>query len=300
MIRFLRKIQVIAGAILLSSLASGYSVHAADFSDTFLGYKYGSRFADPYIQKDISKNVLNFGHVSAYKYGSNVISIDYLISDKNDPAHDPSKNALNASVTGATEVYAIYRHTLDFGKISGSKFKFGPIAGIGFTAGFDVNTKHDAGYNSKKQMIVAGPTFFLGVPAGFVNVSVLQLWESNAPFSTLCSRGVSRFSYDPHPMLDVVWGIPVGTFFLKGFGSFITPKGLSEPNACFGTQSKTAPETQIDISLMYDMASVLGTPKNALQVGVGYNYWRNKFGNDASIVPGVFARTPNLKFEYHF
>ena len=162
-----RKTLFRASAALVAGLAISSQVQAATWSDTYLGYKFGDRFSEPFNTKDINKNVLTFGHASGYKYGSNFVNIDYLMSDKNDPAFAGANHS-------AREVYAIYRHTLDFGALTGSPIKFGPVKGVGFTAGFDVNTKNDAGYNSKKQMLVAGPTLFIDVPAGFFNLSLLK------------------------------------------------------------------------------------------------------------------------------
>ena len=260
-----------------------------DSGDTFIGVQYGTKFSEPFNRNDIAKTIATFGHASGYKFGSNFFNIDYLMSDKNDPAFAGANH-------GAREIYAIYRHTLDFGAISGQPLQWGPIKGLGFTAGFDVNTKNDVGYNSKKQMLVAGPAFFMDVPAGFLTISVLQLWESNAPFDTVSGKGVPRYHYDPHPMLSAVWGIPVSMLFFKGVANFIADKGPNE----FGAPTKA--ETFIDLSLMYDLAPVLGTPKNTLQAGVAYNYWKNKFGNDAGgpAGPGAFAKTPTIKLEYHF
>lgn len=277
---------------LLLGLTIGTSAQAANWSDTYLGYKYGTSFSEPFNPKDIKKHVLTFGHASGYKYGSNFVMIDYLMSDKNDPQH------VLANGDGAREVYAIYRHTLDLDAVSGRSLGFGPVKGVGLTAGFDVNTKTDVAYNSKKQMLVVGPTLSLAVPAGFFNVSLLQLWESNAPSGDSGGQQFSkpRYHYDPHPMLSAAWGVPVSSLWFKGVANFIAAKGKDEFNA------PTKPETFIDVSLMYDMAPVLGTAKSAIQVGVGYNYWKNKFGNDASGPAGSGAteNTPNLKFEYHF
>jgi len=266
----------------------GVSSQAADWSDTFIGVSSGSKFAEPFNAKDISKTIVNFTHVSGYKHGSNFLSIDYLMSSKDDPAYAGSKD-------GAREVYAIYRHTLDLGTASGTSLKFGPVKTVGLTAGFDVNTKTDAGYNSKKQMLVFGPTLKFDVP-GYLDISLLQLWESNAPYSTYTGSGVSRYSYDPHPMVSSVWGTPVAGFWFKGVANFIASKGKNE----FGGSTK--PETFIDMALMHDLSAQMGAPKNTFQVGVGYNWWKNKFGNDANgpAGKGAFAKTPTLRTEYHF
>ena len=175
--------------------------------------------------------------------------------------------------------------------------KFGPVRGIGLTAGFDVNTKTDAGYNSKKRMVVAGPTLMMDVP-GFLNVSLLALWESNAPFSTFSNVSTPRYSYDTHPMLNVAWGIPLGSTGLsfEGFANFIASKGKNE----FG--GNTAAETNIDMQLMYDMSGLVGAKPKSFKLGLEYQYWKNKFGNDSGgpAGKGAFAKTSMVRLEYHF
>jgi nucleoside-specific outer membrane channel protein Tsx len=277
-------------ALCSALLACGLSAQAADWSDTSIGYRYGTEFAEPFNPNAISKNILNLTHVSGYKYGSNFFNADMLLSDKKDPS------SAGAS-TGAQEAYVVYRSTLDLEKVTGKSFKFGPVRGMGAVAGFDFNTKTDAGYNSKKRMLVAGPSLMMDVP-GFLNVSLLALWESNAPYSTFSSTATPRYSYDTHAMLNLAWGIPVGSLPLsfEGFANFIAAKGKNE----FG--GKTAAETNIDMQLMYDLSPVVGAGKNTFKLGLEYQYWKNKFGNDASGAAGkgAFAKTPMVRAEYHF
>jgi nucleoside-specific outer membrane channel protein Tsx len=275
-------------AIAISSLGA----QAADWSDTSIGYRYGTEFAEPFNPNAISKSILNLNHVSGYKYGSNFFNADLLLSDEKDPAAAGSSN-------GAQEVYVVYRNTLDLEKATGKAFKWGPVRGMGVVTGFDFNTKTDAGYNSKKRMLVAGPALMMDVP-GFLNVSLLALWESNAPYSTFSNTSTPRYSYDVHPMLNLAWGIPfsVGPVPLsfEGFANFIASKGKNE----FG--GDTAAETNIDMQLMYDLSSVLGAGKNTFKLGLEYQYWKNKFGNDSSGAAGsgAYAKTPMIRAEYHF
>jgi nucleoside-specific outer membrane channel protein Tsx len=272
--------------------ACGLAAQAADWSDTSIGYRYGTEFAEPFNPNAISKNILNLNHVSGYKYGSNFFNADLLLSDEKDPSSAGSS-------TGAQEVYVVYRHTLDLEKTTGKSFKYGPVRGMGLTAGFDFNTKTDAGYNSKKRMLVAGPTVMMDVP-GFLNVSLLALWESNAPYSTFSSTSTPRYSYDVHPMINLAWGIPFSVgpapLSFEGFANFIAAKGKNE----FGFD--TAAETNIDMQVMYDLSSVLGAGKNTFKLGLEYQYWKNKFGNDSSGAAGsgAYARTPMIRAEYHF
>lgn len=278
------KKSAILGALLAASLSGAY---AADWSDTYIGYRYGTKFAEPFNKNDIAKNIFNLGHVSGYKYGTNFVNVDMLISDNKDSS---------TGTGGANEVYIVYRHTLDFGKVIGTPdtFKFGPIRGMGLTAGFDYNTKSGDSYESKKHMLVAGPTVMFDVP-GFLNLSLLELWESNAP-----AGHRQRYSYDPHPMLTAAWGIPFSLGPVKlsfeGFANYIASKGKNE----FGGNTK--PETNIDMQIMYDVSSLLSAKPKTVKVGLEYQYWRNKFGNDhtGAAGDGAFAKTPMLRAEYHF
>lgn len=283
-----------AAAILGGSLlmASGTGA-AADWSDTSIGIRNGSKFAEPFGRTDIGKNIVNLTHVSGYKYGSNFFNADLLLSDKK----DPGSSAANAE--GAQEVYIVYRHTLDLSKVTSGTYKFGPVKGMGVTVGFDANVKNDAGYSSRKRMGVLGPTLMMDVP-GFLNVSLLQLWESNAPCSTFgpAPTCVPRYSYKTHPMLTAAWGIPIGSslFSYEGFINVIASKGNNE----FG--AATARETNFDSQVMFDVGAALGGPKGTFKIGLEYQWWKNKFGNNASGAagPGAFAKTPMIRAEYHF
>jgi nucleoside-specific outer membrane channel protein Tsx len=270
---------------------------AADWSDTSIGFRTGSKFAEPFGTNDIHKNIVSLTHASGYKYGSNFFNADFLMSDDKDPSAFGSTN-------GAHEVYIVYRNTLDIEKISGTPMKFGPVRGAGVTVGFDVNAKTDVGYNSKKRMLVLGPTLMFDVP-GFLNVSLLALFESNQPTGKAFTPApvdysVSRYGYKAHPMLTAAWSIPIGGLPLafEGFANWIASKGKNE----FG--GDTAPETNIDMQVMYDVSTLYGG-KGTFKAGIGYQYWRNKFGNPTTAAgagagPGATAKTPMLRAEYHF
>jgi hypothetical protein len=269
-------------------VACAAGVQAAEWSDTSLGWRYGTRFAEPFGRNDIHKNIVSLTHASGYKFGTNFFNADVLLSDSRDPGFGTN--------AGAQEVYVVYRNTVDAGKVMGRDFKTGFIRSWGATLGFDLNSKNDA-YSSKKRMLVAGPTLMLDVP-GFANLSLLVLEESNAP------RGVSdRYTYDTHGALELDWSTPFAAgpvpLAFEGYALWISSKGLNE----FGGPTK--PETHVDLKLMADVGAVTGIGKNTLKAGVAYEYWRNKFGNPttapgAGAGPGATARTPMVRVEYHF
>lgn len=265
---------------------------AADWSDTALSVRYGTKFAEPFdnnadgSRRDIKKTILALTNATGYKYGTTFINVDFLMSDRNDPGNGTEGNP------GAQEVYAVFRHTLDIGKVSGKELKFGPVRGLGLTAGLDWNTKND-GYASKKRMFVVGPTAMFDVP-GFLNVSALLFDESNAPAAIN-----SRYHYKNHGALEADWGIAIGSLPLSfnGYALYIGSKGQNE----FG--GDTAPETHIDATLMWDVGASMGSAKKTFLVGLEYEYWRNKFGNPtvaSGAGEGATARTPMVRAEYHF
>jgi len=264
-------------ALALAAAAAAQTGMAAEWSDTSIGIRYGTRFAEPFVGAGISKRIINLTHASGYKYGSNFFNVDFLMSDGKDD--------------NAQEAYVVYRHTFDLGKVMDRKFEYGPVSGMGLTAGFDWNTKNDPGYGSRKRMLVLGPTFFLATP-GFFNAGIYLLYESNQP----AAAHIARYTYDLHPMLGLTWGIPIAGasgFSFEGYLNWIAAKGTNE----FG--GPTAPEFNFDGAIMYDASRWVGADKGRFKVGFEYQYWRNKFGNPHS-VPGSVASTPMVRAEYHF
>ena len=285
----MKKTTLAAGAAFL--LSGGAAVQAADWSDTAISWRYGTRFAEPYNPEHIKKHIFALTHASGYKYGSNYFNVDLLQSDKTDPA------SLGQS-EGAQEAYVVYRHTLDIGALRGSELRYGPVKGVGVTFGFDWNTKNDVGYNSRKRMLVAGPTLMWDVP-GFLTTSILLLKESNAPSGAFppISNVNGRYTYDTHAMLNASWGIPVAErLSFEGYLNFIAAKGRDEVG------NGTGAETNLDMTLMYDVGAHFGQPKNRFRVGLEYQFWNNKFGNTRQTTGGAGQRasTPMVRAEYHF
>ena len=175
------------------------------------------------------------------------------MSDSKDPAGN------NASV-GAQEFYAVYRNTVDIGKVAGKDLKWGIARGWGATFGFDVNAKNDF-YSSRKRMLVLGPTVMLDVP-GFLNVSLLYLDESNAPNAVL-EATPGRYTYKGHSMLTGAWGIPIGTLPLsfEGFMNVIQSRGPSRILA--HTPSKVAFDFDGQLMLLDTWGSANGRDPRA-------------------------------------
>lgn len=279
----------IRGAALAAVLAMipGVSL-AATWSDTFIGYRYGTQFTEPNIESDIKKHIVQFGHASGYAYGQNFMNLDVLLSDKADPAQGGD--------TGATDVYLMYRHQLHLGKILDQSFAFGPVKEVAITAGFDLSTKNTA-FAPRKRMAVLGPTLKFDVP-GFLDLSLLYTVERNNCGLSVCSTAPNHnsHSFDPYLIVNAAWGIPFHASGMpmkfQGFMNYITPKGRDYFNV------KTKAETLVRTSVMLDVGQMAWGAKNTLWLGVGYEYWQHKFGNHGK--PGVNTRSPTLQLELHF
>lgn len=281
---FVRKSMVIGAAVAGALCVSGGAL-AEEWGDTMIGYSYGRNFAEPFAGNNVQKNIFTGLHVGGYKYGTQLIAADFLFSSNADPA-----TPVGPTSSGAQEVYAVYRNTVNLSKVTGNSYKSGIIKDFGGTFGFDANTKNNA-YASKKRMFVAGPTLML--EPGNINMSLLALFESNAPGAT------PRYTYKSHAAFDMNWFQPFGNgFSFQGSLMIIAPKGNDE----FGLTTRT--ETNFQPTVMYDMSPLLAMSKNSFKLGLGYQYWKNKFGNDASAAAsggsGAFAKTTMLKAEYHF
>jgi len=277
-------------ALVLAGLVLGTpAAQAATWSDTFIGYRYGSDFYEPSNPNKVHKHVLQFTHASGYSVGQNFLSLDILQSDDKDPASGGGN-------TGATEAYLTYRHQLHLGKIFNKSLAFGPVKEVALTAGFDLNTKNTA-FAPKKRLLVVGPTLKFDVP-GFLDVSLLYGKEWNHCGLSGCAApgNHANIDFDPYYIISLAWGIPfqAGSVPLKfqGFLNYNGKKGKDYFNV------ETQEETLMRTALMVDVGQMINGSKNTFLAGVGYELWRNKFGNHDK--PGVDTDAAMLQLEYHF
>ena len=244
---------------------------AANWSDTYLGYQYSSQFKDPGIEGKEVKNRLELSGVYGWDYGTNFFDVTMLAASHRDPAND--SNGLDSpNVPGDTEVYCVYRTSLDLGKTFKTSMAFGPVREVDFTAGFDFDST-DNNFASNKKFIMAGPQLNFNVSKGFWNLGVAACREQNYNGIYNVQKEVDfRTTY----MIFTAWGknfdlgVPVE---FKGWANYIGPKG----NDGFG--NATVAETVGDMYLMFDVSSVIGRKKGACSIGPGFEFWNNKFGD---------------------
>jgi nucleoside-specific outer membrane channel protein Tsx len=282
--------------------------HAADWSDTFISYRYISKesafVTDANNNKvDVAKQIVSLSHISGYKYGSNFFNIDVLKSNSNNPANNgdgsPFGNGPGTN-SGAQEVFAIYRHDLSLSTVSGTSLKYGPVKDVTLTAGFNAGSKND--FNGATPLaLVIGPTVQFALPAGFVNVGLQAYKESNnsAISNSIFHEGAHQ-SFKTAPQLNVVWGVPFNAGIPAHFKGFLTVTGNKGRGTPHGDETKT--ETLMDAMVMFDLGSLAGK-KDTFYAGVGYRYWKNKFGNDEALNANNRAghiSAPFVQVEAHF
>jgi len=280
--------RTILGMAAAALLATSAPVLSAEWTDFSLGYRYGQDFREPANKNDIQKNILNLTSVNGYKHGSNLISLDVLKSDHNDPANGAGSN-------GAQELFLVYNHQFGYGKIvNGAPLNYGILKDVSMMAGTDLNAKNTA-FAPNKEALYAGPTFNLSIPTptpGWFDISLrgYKEWNHNS-FGT-----DKNVVFDPTYMLAVAWGIPFNVgpvpFSFKGFANYVGEKGKDAK----GIDTKA--ETLMRTYLMADIGALMGKAKFAY-LGVGFEYWKNKFGNPTNSDTNKTTECPVIAFELH-
>jgi hypothetical protein len=274
-----------AGALLPASGAS-----AQIFQDNALEIRYGTTFKEPFVgaggNGDVRKTILNFTHVDGDKWGSDFFTADFLFSSLPDfSAGSPTQ--------GAQEIYALYRRTFSYNKITGSKGGWGPIADFGIQVGGDANVKNDP-FGSEKRLLVGGAYLSWAVPKGFLNTAfeVCHEWNQNG------AVGVPT-DFNTTFCFEAAWSFPIiihgATFKFNGFFNIVAPKG---DGGIPGNDTKTEILTRPEIVM--DVGEFVFHRKNFIELGFAYEYWLNKFGNNHDVVPGALANTPMFVGRVHF
>ena len=253
--------------------------HAADWSDTTLGARTGSTFAEPGINgESISKTIYSFTHVSGDKLGRNLVSGDLLQSDGSDPSVGGGG--------GAQEFYGLYRRSFSLSKISDKPMGFGPVKDINLVGRADMQTKNTQ-FAPRSRKVMTGVSVEFDVAKGYVEAGLYAYSETN--HNGILGKDVS---FDGTYMVDVTWmqpfniGIPAAW---RGTFSHTGPKGKD------GFNADTKAESRLFTSVMFDIGS-----KTGLAVGVAAEVWRNKYGNNDVTTQGAKQNALQFVAEYHF
>ncbi len=265
-------------SLIIGALFTSQQLFAADWSDTFVSYRIGNEFTEPTNPNKIHKDIFSFTHVSGYKYGTNFFATDFMVSDDKDPA-------LNGG-GGAQEIYAVYRHKIALGTMTNIKMGGGILKDVGITVGVDLNSKND-NMGPRVQKTVFGPTLNFDVP-GFLEISLLYRTEKN--HNGITGKSVT---FDDTYGISAAWSLPITSISAKfdGIVNYIGKKGKD------GFDMETGAETLARAYFMFDVGTLF-SKQGTFYAGIGYEYWRNKYGTPPGITKDTNA--PMMVLEAHF
>ncbi|HWZ39991.1 MAG TPA: hypothetical protein VNY08_16995 [Bradyrhizobium sp.] len=339
------KTAIAAAALSIAALATGGSAKAADLPvkakakpadlpfflliDDRVTYSYifdavqpgmWSRNPNGTINSKTTKQVYSFTHFDIWQYGTNFFTISMFKSDHNDPANpcfnaglavNPFAGIVPANCAGATEIYGLFRSTIGWNQLAGSKmFSLGPLSNISFEFGMDGNTENRY-FGAAKRDVVGGLQFEFSLPyKGYFNASPLVYWEfANHNGFAQCGSGFSGPTpypaagatclLDGNTSFNATWAIETNYYMDLGFlpenmqyfsisgraawygkkGTDTNPLPVNAANGVFPTAVELNSEP---IRLTFDASKAMwgGKYSHFVDVWVAYRYWQNKFGLD--------------------
>ena len=292
--------------LLLAAISWASPLWASTWSDTYIGYRYGQGYREPYNPNDITKNIISLTHASGYKYGGNFFNVDMLMSNSEDAASCDVTENPDCNPGGAHEAFVVYRTTFSGSAITGIPLKWGGvIRDVGLTAGFDFNAKDDQ-FSARVWRVLVGPKLSFDVP-GYFDVAIEYRtehnhdWYATVPEYNDCNSSTGTcgdVQFQDTAQLEVDWGIPFKLglpFKFQGFGIYVGAKGAD------GEGADTKPEILLEPAVLADLGSLIHQ-KDTFWLGFGYQYWHNKFGDDTDQDPtgGSTAHVPQFEVEWHF
>lgn len=265
--------------------------HSSSFSDNSVSYFYGPLYRTPFITTpsqpdgaDIIRSTIQFKHLDAWKYGSNLFTVDIRRSNSVEPAAGGGG--------GALEAYAVLRSAFSLNRITNTKtFAMGPLRDVSFEVGANLETKNSA-YAPMERTLYVGPKLQFKLPRGFLNVGLHFRKEWN--HEGILGRDES---YNPNFNIEPVWAIPFRVMDVpmsfEGFADFNTPKGRDS----FGTPSSS--EILIRPQLKFLLSQIMHMESRIFEVGIGLEYWHNMYGKPAGHLPGAEQLTPLFTLTVH-
>lgn len=271
-------------AAILAVLWAPTFASAADFSDLALAYRYGSGFTEPNRPKEIVKHIPTLSYLNSNRTGIHFASLEGRFSDREDPA----KNTTD----GAAEYLFNYRWQLPAGRVLDRPLAFGPVRDLGVLAGIDLTHKNTL-FAPRKRAWMLGPVVKLDVP-GYLDIGLLYYKERNHKGIPGTPRPETEF--DGTWLLNITWGIPFQAGPLPAVFQGLFNR-LGDKGDDFNYRP-TAGETLLRTAVLFDIGQGLGLGGKRLMAGLGYEWWKNKYGTPAGI--GTHTRTPTLNVAMHF
>lgn len=249
-------------AVVLFPLLASHVSHAESWSVTEAHLQKGDLAQTATNGGDRDTTILTLQHAGGWAYGDNFFFVDYLTYDEED-----------LGTTNGSELYAEWYSNFSIGKITDQAIKFGPVKDIGIVAGFNFAPEVDSWW------FLPGLRFELDLPGfGFANLDITSYInhssaDDNATHFVIKDEGNSY-------MVDFSWAYPFKmgstSWSLEGHVEYID--GRSQVNT-FG-EAELESWVLAQPQLRFDLGETLFNTPEKLYIGIEYQYWKNKIGED--------------------
>ncbi|WOH36006.1 outer membrane protein OmpK [Thalassotalea fonticola] len=211
--------------------------------------------------------IITFQHAGGWEYGDNFFFVDHLRYSVNDDANFP--------VDDSSEFYGEWYSNFSLGAITGSDLSFGPVKDIGIVAGANFAPEVDS------MWVLPGVRFSLDLPGfAFAQIDVTSYIHQGG--GSASSQVFTVVDEDSSFMVDFAWAYPfkIGStsWSIEGHLEYID--GRQQTNNFGTTELESWILFQPQIRL--DLGEVLGNKAGQLFVGIEYQYWQNKLGEDGT------------------
>lgn len=200
------------------------------------------------LDEDVT--IFTLQHVDGWKYGDNFFFVDFI----------------DAEDSGSDVYFEVYSN-FSLGKILGKKVGIGPVKDVGLLLGF--NRAQDA----QVMKYLPGIRLSWDLPGfAFLNTDFTAYIDDSAGLS---GGGVP--SEDDGFMLDINWAYPFSykghDFSIEGHAEYISDR-TNELGGDVKAHILAQPQFR------YDLGKTAFNKPGKLFVGIEYQYWENKLGDD--------------------
>ena len=211
--------------------------------------------------------IITFQHAGGWEYGDNFFFVDHSRYSVNDDANFP--------VEDSSEFYGEWYSNFSLGAISGNDMSFGIVKDLGIVAGTNFAPEVDS------MWILPGVRFSLDLPGfAFAQIDVTGYMHQGGGDAN--SSVFTVVDEDSSFMVDFAWAYPfkVGStsWSIEGHLEYID--GRTQTNNFGTTELESWILFQPQVRL--DLGEALGNSAGKLFVGIEYQYWKNKLGEDGT------------------
>lgn len=211
--------------------------------------------------------IITFQHAGGWEYGDNFLFIDHSRYSVNNDANFP--------VEDSSEFYGEWYSNFSLGAMTGNDLSFGLVKDIGIVAGTNFAPEVDSLW------LLPGVRFSLDLPGfAFAQIDVTSYIHQGG--GSASSPVFTVVDEDSSFMIDFAWAYPfkIGSTSWTVEGHLEYIDGREQTNNSGTTELESWILFQPQIRL--DLGEALGHKAGHLFVGLEYQYWKNRLGEDGT------------------